>query len=156
MNIQVGDFAPLFCLPSSDGEKFNVEAFRGKKVILYFYPKDMTPGCTTQACDFRDYQSEFAKHHAVIVGISVDSMTRHMKFIDKYQLPFLLLSDEDHTVCEQYGVWQLKKMAGREYMGIVRTTFIIDEEGKVIQIYSKVRVKNHIEEVLRFLQESMK
>lgn len=154
MHIEVGDFAPLFCLPSSSGEEFCLEKLRGKKVILYFYPKDMTPGCTTQACDFRDYQSEFAKYNAVIVGISLDSIARHMKFIDKHQLSFPLLSDEAHIVCEQYGVWQLKKMAGREYMGIVRTTFVIDEEGKVIQIYPKVRVKNHIEEVLRFLQEN--
>ena len=114
----------------------------------------MTPGCTTEACNFRDYQSEFNQLNAVIVGVSKDPIARHLKFIQKYQLPFLLLSDENQKVCEQYGVWQLKKLAGKEYMGIVRSTFIIDEEGKILHIYSKVRVKDHIEDILSFLQYS--
>ena len=154
MKIKIGDAAPLFCLPASDGSSFCLCDMKGKKVILYFYPKDMTPGCTTEACNFRDYQSEFNQLNAVIVGVSKDPIARHLKFIQKYQLPFLLLSDENQKVCEQYGVWQLKKLAGKEYMGIVRSTFIIDEEGKILHIYSKVRVKDHIEDILSFLQYS--
>ena len=154
MKIKIGDAAPLFCLPASDGSSFCLNDMKGKKVILYFYPKDTTPGCTTEACNFRDYQSEFNQLNAVIVGVSKDPIARHLKFIQKYQLPFLLLSDENQKVCEQYGVWQLKKLAGKEYMGIVRSTFIIDEEGKILHIYSKVRVKDHIEDILSFLQYS--
>ena len=154
MKIKIGYAAPLFCLPASDGSSFCLNDMKGKKVILYFYPKDMTPGCTTEACNFRDYQSEFNQLNAVIVGVSKDPIARHLKFIQKYQLPFLLLSDENQKVCEQYGVWQLKKLAGKEYMGIVRSTFIIDEEGKILHIYSKVRVKDHIEDILSFLQYS--
>ena len=154
MKIKIGDAAPLFCLPASDGSSFCLSDMKGKKVILYFYPRDMTSGCTTEACNFRDYQSEFNQLNAVIVGVSKDPIARHLKFIQKYQLPFLLLSDENQKVCEQYGVWQLKKLAGKEYMGIVRSTFIIDEEGKILHIYSKVRVKDHIEDILSFLQYS--
>lgn len=151
MLAEVGKIAPQFCLPSSEGDTFCLENYKGKKVVLYFYPKDMTPGCTTEACDFRDRTKEFEDMQAEIVGISIDSLARHAKFIEKHQLPFLLLSDEDHAVCEMYGVWQEKKMAGRTYMGVVRTTFIIDEEGKIEYVFPKVRVKNHIEEVLVYL-----
>lgn len=117
-------------------------------MLLYFYPKDMTSSCTQQACDFRDRHAEFEGLNTVILGISVDPMKQHDKFIAKYGLPFTLLSDEEHAVAEQYGVWQLKKMYGKEYMGMVRSTFLIDEEGRLIQEWSKVRVKGHIEAAL--------
>lgn len=122
--------------------------YRGQRVLLYFYPKDMTSSCTQQACDFRDRHAEFEGLNTVILGISVDPMKQHDKFIAKYGLPFTLLSDEEHAVAEQYGVWQLKKMYGKEYMGMVRSTFLIDEEGRLIQEWSKVRVKGHIEAAL--------
>lgn len=153
MSIKVGENAPEFCLPSSNGDTFCLKDYKGKKIVLYFYPKDMTPGCTTEACDFRDRTSEFAELNTIIVGISMDSITRHGKFIEKHQLPFQLLSDENHEVCEAYGVWQEKKMMGKTYMGIVRSTFIIDETGKIARVFSKVRVKNHIEEILQQLSE---
>lgn len=145
--------APDFTLLNEKGEQVSLSDFRGKKVILYFYPKDMTPGCTTQACDFRDNHESFADLNAVILGVSADSQTRHQKFIEKYDLPFSLLVDEDHEVCEKYGVWVLKKNFGKEYMGIERSTFLIDEEGIIIKEWRKVRVKNHIEDVLNFLRE---
>jgi len=145
--------APEFTLLNEKEEPVRLSDYRGKKVILYFYPKDMTPGCTTQACDFRDQHESFADLNAVILGVSGDSAARHTKFIEKYDLPFSLLVDENHEVCEKYGVWVLKKNFGKEYMGIERSTFLIDEEGISIKEWRKVRVKNHIEEVLEFLRE---
>jgi peroxiredoxin Q/BCP len=145
--------APEFTLLNEKEEPVRLSDYRGKKVILYFYPKDMTPGCTTQACDFRDQHESFADLNAVILGVSGDSAARHTKFIEKYDLPFSLLVDENHEVCEKYGVWVLKKNFGKEYMGIERSTFLIDEEGIIIKEWRKVRVKNHIEEVLEFLRE---
>ncbi|WP_342571790.1 thioredoxin-dependent thiol peroxidase [Paenibacillus sp. FSL R5-0749] len=148
MTLTVGEVAPDFELPSSTGEKVKLSDYRGQRVLLYFYPKDMTSSCTQQACDFRDRHAEFEGLNTVILGISVDPMKQHDKFIAKYGLPFTLLSDEEHAVAEQYGVWQLKKMYGKEYMGMVRSTFLIDEEGRLIQEWSKVRVKGHIEAAL--------
>ncbi|TSI10865.1 thioredoxin-dependent thiol peroxidase [Lysinibacillus sp. BW-2-10] len=145
--------APNFTLLNEKEEKVTLSDFRGKKVVLYFYPKDMTPGCTTEACDFRDHYETFTDLNAVILGVSGDNASKHTKFIEKYGLPFSLLVDEDHEVCEKYGVWVLKKMYGREYMGIERTTFLINEEGIVEKEWRKVKVKNHIEEVLIYLQE---
>ncbi|MFC5542014.1 MAG: thioredoxin-dependent thiol peroxidase [Bacilli bacterium] len=145
--------APEFTLMNEKGEPVSLSDFIGKKIVLYFYPKDMTPGCTTEACDFRDHYESFADLNAVILGVSTDSAERHQKFIEKYDLPFSLLVDENHEVCEKYGVWVLKKNYGKEYMGIERSTFLIDENGVVIKEWRKVRVKNHIEEVLNYLRE---
>lgn len=142
-----------FTLPNAQGEMISLSDFRGKKVIVYFYPKDSTPGCTTEACDFRDASEAFAAKNTVILGISADSQKRHQNFISKYELPFELLSDVDHTVCEQYGVWQLKKNYGKEYYGIVRSTFLINESGELIQEWRSVKVKDHVAEALSFLEQ---
>ena len=150
--IKEGNKAPDFTALDQNGEKVKLSSFKGKKnVILYFYPKDMTPGCTTQACDFRDQQKNFKT--TVILGVSIDSQERHQKFIEKYDLPFKLLADTDKKVVKKYGVWQEKKLYGKIFMGIVRTTFLIDKNGTVRKIFPKVKVKNHIEEVLAELKE---
>ncbi|MCP1145943.1 thioredoxin-dependent thiol peroxidase [Lysinibacillus endophyticus] len=145
--------APDFTLLNEMENQISLSNYRGKKVVLYFYPKDMTPGCTTEACDFRDKHEEFSGLNAVILGISGDTAAKHTKFIEKYGLPFSLLVDEDHSVAEKYGVWVLKKMYGKEFMGIERSTFLINEEGIVEKEWRKVKVKNHIEEVLSYLRE---
>lgn len=145
--------APEFTLLNEKSEKVSLSDFQGKKVVLYFYPKDMTPGCTTEACDFKDHHATFSDLNAVILGVSGDSADKHTKFIEKYGLPFSLLVDEDHSVAEAYGVWVLKKMYGREYMGIERSTFLINEAGMIVKEWRKVRVKNHIEEVLTVLRK---
>ncbi|HIJ51022.1 MAG TPA: thioredoxin-dependent thiol peroxidase [Nitrospinae bacterium] len=150
--IKEGNKAPDFTALDQDGKKVKLSSFKDKKnIILYFYPKDMTPGCTTQACDFRDQQKNFKS--TVILGVSIDSQERHQKFIEKYDLPFTLLADIDKKVVQKYGVWQEKKLYGKTFMGIVRSTFIIDKTGTVRKIFVKVRVKNHIEEVLNALKE---
>jgi thioredoxin-dependent peroxiredoxin len=146
--------APDFTLTDSEGNAVSLSDYKGKQhVILYFYPKDNTPGCTTQACDFRDSHGEFEKLNAVILGVSPDSEASHTKFIDKHGLPFRLLVDEDHQVAEQYGVWTLKKNFGKEYMGIERSTFLIDPTGTVVKEWRKVRVKGHVEEALETLRQ---
>lgn len=155
MTLEVGGVAPNFTALASNGEKVSLSDFLGKNVILYFYPKDMTPGCTTEACDFRDNYDQFKELDVVILGVSGDSVERHKKFIDKHSLPFLLLADENHEICELYGVWKLKKNFGKEYMGIERSTFVIDKEGKLVKEWRKVRVKNHVEEALTFIKEEM-
>ena len=142
-----------FTLPASNGENVSLSDYKGKAVILYFYPKDATPGCTTEACDFRDSVKKSENEDAVILGISVDSVNSHEKFIEKNDLPFLLLSDPDHKVCEMYGVWQLKKNYGKEYMGIVRSTFLIDKDQNIVKEWRNVRVKNHVEEVTEELKK---
>ncbi|OIN65868.1 peroxiredoxin [Exiguobacterium sp. KRL4] len=142
-----------FTLPNAQGELISLSDYRGKKVVLYFYPKDSTPGCTTEACDFRDATEAFAAKNTVILGVSADSQKRHQNFISKYELPFELLSDVDHSVCEQYGVWQLKKNYGKEYYGIVRSTFLINESGELIQEWRSVKVKDHVTEALSFLDQ---
>ena len=150
--IKEGSKAPDFTALDQDGKKVKLSSFRDKKnIVLYFYPKDMTPGCTTQACDFRDQQKNFKS--TVILGVSIDSQERHQKFIEKYDLPFTLLADVDKKVVQKYGVWQEKKLYGKKFMGIVRSTFIIDKTGTVRKIFVKVKVKNHIEEVLNSLKE---
>jgi peroxiredoxin Q/BCP len=148
-----GNLAPDFELPSSTGETVKLSDYRGQRVLIYFYPKDMTSSCTQQACDFRDRHEEFKGVNTVILGISIDPMKQHDKFIAKYGLPFILLSDEEHQVAEKYGVWQLKKMYGKEYMGMVRSTFLIDEEGVLLKSWLKVRVKGHIEAALEAVQQ---
>lgn len=149
----VGKKAPDFTLNNERGEQVSLEQYKGKYVVLYFYPKDMTPGCTTQACDFRDAHEDFSSLNAVILGVSMDDANRHTKFIEKHALPFSLLVDENHAVSEKYGVWVLKKMYGKEFMGIERSTFLIDPEGIVIKEWRKVKVKNHIEEVLETIRQ---
>ncbi|EOV9527666.1 thioredoxin-dependent thiol peroxidase [Bacillus cytotoxicus] len=151
--ITVGEMAPDFTLEASNGEQIKLSDFRGKHVVLYFYPKDMTPGCTTEACDFRDAYGVFQENDTVILGVSPDPANRHVKFIEKYELPFLLLVDEDHKVAEQYGVWKLKKNFGKEYMGIERSTFLINKNGELVQEWRKVRVKGHVEEVLESIKK---
>ncbi len=150
--VKEGNKAPDFSAADQDGNKVKLSSFKGKKnVVLYFYPKDMTPGCTTEACNFSDQFKKFK--NTKILGVSVDSPERHQKFIEKYDLPFTLISDVDQKVVNKYGVWQEKKLYGRKFMGIVRSTFIIDKAGVVRKIFLKVKVKNHIDEVLDALKE---
>ena len=154
MTVVVGEKAPDFTLLSNDGKRVQLKDFAGQNVVLYFYPKDMTPGCTTQACDFRDFHEDFSELNAVIIGVSPDPINRHEKFIEKYNLPFLLLADETHEVAEAYGVWKLKKNFGKEYMGIERSTFIINKEGIIVKEWRKVKVKGHVEEALTFIKQN--
>lgn len=148
MTLTVGDKAPAFNLPTDGGGTLALKDLKGKTVVLYFYPKDDTPGCTTEAQGFRDAIKDFEKAGAVIVGASKDSVARHDKFKAKYDLPFHLVSDEDGTLCEAYGVWVEKNMYGRKYMGIQRATFLIDGTGVIREIWPKVKVKEHTAEVL--------
>lgn len=147
-----GKKAPKFSLPDSNGVKVSLDDYKGWKVILYFYPKDMTSGCTKEACDFRDQFPNFKKIKTVVLGVSPDSVTSHKKFADKYDLPFTLLSDEKKEVVEKYGVWKEKSMYGRKYMGVERTTFVIDEEGKIMKVFPKVKVNGHVEEVIKVIK----
>ena len=150
--VKEGNKAPDFTGKNQGGEPIKLSSFRGKKnVVLYFYPKDMTPGCTTEACDFRDQYKNFKT--TVILGVSIDPPERHQKFIDKYSLPFALISDENKKIVNKYGVWQKKQLYGKTFMGIVRSTFIIDKKGAVRKIFPKVKVKGHINEVLEALKE---
>lgn len=146
--IKIGAAAPDFTAPADGGASIRLKDLRGKKVVLYFYPKDNTPGCTTESCDFRDAYAQFQAKDAVILGVSPDSVKSHDKFKQKFDLPFALISDEDHKIAEAYGVWQEKSMYGRKYMGIVRSTFVIDEKGKIAAIYDKVKVNGHALDVL--------
>lgn len=143
-----GDKAPSFAMDTNDGEHVTLDSLKGKNVVLYFYPKDDTPGCTIEAKDFRDLYEEFEKANTVIIGVSKDSVKSHEKFKDKYCLPFPLGADEDGKVCEAYGVWVEKSMYGKKYMGIQRATFLIDDKGIIQQIWPKVSVKGHAKEVL--------
>ncbi len=151
--VEVGKKAPQFTLPETNGGKVSLADFKGKKVVLYFYPKDNTSGCTKEACGFRDVYPEFLQNNTVIIGVSKDSCESHLKFMQKHELPFLLLCDEEHKVMEKYGVWVKKSMYGKKYMGTERATFIIDEKGKVKKIFRKVKVAKHIEEVKKALAE---
>lgn len=155
MAVEVGKKAPNFQLENQAGEVVSLTDYAGKNIVLYFYPKDMTPGCTTQACDFRDNYADFDKLNTVVLGISPDPIERHQKFIDKHDLPFPLLADTDNEVAKLYDVWKLKKMFGKEYYGIERSTFIIDEQGVIQKEYRKVRVKGHIAETLEFVKENL-
>jgi thioredoxin-dependent peroxiredoxin len=149
--VAVGERAPDFALTSDDGRRYALRDFRGKKVVLYFYPKDDTPGCTKEACSFRDNLARVTSKGAVVLGVSRDDTASHAKFRDKYDLNFPLLSDDDGKVTDAYGVWKMKNLYGREFFGIVRTTFLIDEEGKISRIWPKVRVEGHTDEVLAAL-----
>ncbi|AAO90485.2 thioredoxin-dependent thiol peroxidase [Coxiella burnetii] len=148
MSIEVGQKAPIFTLPTDEGEMLSLDDLKGKKVILYFYPKDDTPGCTKEACGFRDVWSQLSKAGVVVLGISKDSVKAHQSFKQKYNLPFTLLSDKDNTVCEQYGVMVDKNRFGKKYKGIERTTFLIDEEGVISAVWPKVKVDGHVAEVV--------
>ncbi len=151
--LDIGKKAPAISLLNQDGKKINLKDFLGKKVVLYFYPKDDTSGCTKEACSFRDDFPKFSKVDAVILGISPDPVKSHKKFADKYSLPFNLLADDEKKVVEKYGVWKEKSMYGRKYMGVVRTTFIIDEKGKIKNIFNKVKVDGHNKEVMEALKD---
>lgn len=140
--------APDFAMLDETGVSRKLSDYRGKDVVLYFYPKDDTPGCTAEACAFRDDYNDYEKAGVVILGVSADSPKSHAKFKEKYGLPFTLLSDEDHKVCEQYGVWAKKKMMGREYMGILRTTYLISKEGLVKKVFENVKPAGHSQEIL--------
>lgn len=153
MSLKVGDKAPAFKLKNQDGETISLNDLKGKPVVLYFYPKDNTSGCTKEACNFRDEFPKFRKIKAEIIGVSADSVESHKKFADKYKLPFNLLSDEKKEVLEKYGVWQEKSMYGKKYMGIVRTTFVIGSDGKIKKIFPKVKVDNHNKEVMEALKK---
>lgn len=152
MALKEGDKAPEFKVSASNGETVSLKSFKGKRVVLYFYPKDDTPGCTVEACGFRDSYKKIDKAGAVVIGVSPDSLKSHDKFIAKYDLPFLLLADEEKEVCKAYGVWVKKSMYGREYMGVQRATFIISGAGKIEKIYPKVTPKEHEVEILDFLK----
>jgi peroxiredoxin Q/BCP len=146
--LQIGDKAPAINAIDQNENPVNLESFIGKKVVLYFYPKDMTPGCTAQSCNLSDNYQLLLDEGYDVLGVSCDSVKRHQKFIAKHNLPFNLISDEDQKVVNDYGVWQLKKFMGREYMGIVRTTFIIDENGLISDIISKVNTKEHSSQII--------
>jgi len=148
----VGKKAPDFALPSTDGTTIRLKNFRGKNVVLYFYPKDDTSGCTKEACSFNDNLSSMKKHGAIVLGVSADPVASHVRFSEKYGLQFPLLSDESKEVLKSYGVWKKKSMYGRSYMGIERATFVIDERGVIRKIFSKVKVNGHTEEVIKALQ----
>jgi peroxiredoxin Q/BCP len=151
---KIGNMAPAFSLPDQDGKKASLKDFRDKSnVVLYFYPKAMTPGCTNQACGIRDTRAEFKKAKTVVLGVSPDPVARLAKFIDKEDLNFTLLSDEDRSVTEKYGCWGLKKFMGRESMGVLRTTFIIGKDGRLKHIMDKVKTKSHHEDVLALIKE---
>lgn len=150
----VGNLAPEFSLKDQNGNLVNLSDFKDKKhVVLYFYPKAMTPGCTTQACGIRDHKKDFDERDTVVLGVSPDPVKRLPKFIEKENLNFTLLSDEDHAVAEQYGCWGMKKFMGKEFMGLIRTTFIIDKEGKLVKLLDKFKTVTHHEDVLKVLDE---
>lgn len=149
--IKVGKPAPDFELPATNGGTITLKQYRGRKVIIYFYPKDLTPACTQQSCDFRDSAIQFEDLNAVILGVSTNDLKTHYRFIEKYELPFILLTDPEHQLCELFGVWQEKKLYGRTYMGIVRSTFLIDEDGLLVQEWRNIKVKGHVEAVKQAL-----
>jgi thioredoxin-dependent peroxiredoxin len=147
--LKIGDKAPDFKLTADDGKIYSLKDFNGKRIILYFYPKNMTSGCTAEACNFRDNIKLFQKKNSVVIGVSKDNTESHKKFKSKYELPFTLLSDENMEMLKAYNVWKEKSMYGRKYMGIERTTYIIDEKGIIKEIFNKVKVTGHVEEILK-------
>jgi thioredoxin-dependent peroxiredoxin len=153
MPLQEGIQAPKFSLPDDSGKVRTLSDYLGQPVVLYFYPKDDTPGCTTEACNFRDDYSAYQDSGVVILGVSPDTVTKHTKFKEKYSLPFTLLADSDHSVCEQYGVWGRKKYMGREYDGVFRTTFLIGSDGMLLKVFQDVKPAEHSAEVLQALKE---
>ena len=155
MPLEIGSIAPTFDLPTDGGGTLSFILHKGKKVVLYFYPKDMTLGCTKESEEFRDRSTEFVSANTIIIGVSKDSVKRHDKFKAKYQLPFTLISDEEGVLCEVYNVWRMKKMYGKEYLGIVRTTYLLDESGHIQAVWDKIRIKGHVDAVLKVAQGSL-
>lgn len=151
--LEEGKRAPAFTLPSTEGDRFRLTEHRGRWIVVYFYPKDLTPGCTTEAENFRDQFDAFEEQGALVVGISPDPMPQHERFAEKLDLNFPLLTDRDAKVASKYGVWRTKKNYGREYLGIVRSTFLVDPSGKVARIWDNIRVKGHVDKVLQALAE---
>lgn len=151
--LEVGTQVEDFCLPNQDEEEICLRDLKGKWIVLYFYPKDNTPGCTTEACDFTAALPDFTDLDAIVLGVSPDSPEKHRKFIEKKELGITLLADEEKELCNQFGIWQLKKFMGKEYMGVVRSTFIIDPDGKIAANWTKVKVKEHVDAVKAKLQE---
>ncbi|WP_304749769.1 thioredoxin-dependent thiol peroxidase [Dubosiella newyorkensis] len=151
--LEVGTKAPDFTLQDQDGKDVSLSDFKGKKVILYFYPKDNTSGCTKQACAFKELYPDFMEKDAIVLGVSKDSVASHKKFQEKYQLPFELLSDPEHKVIEQYDVWKEKSMYGKKYMGIVRSTYLIDEEGNIEKALEKVKPQQNPEQMLKLVED---
>ncbi|MFT5692347.1 MAG: peroxiredoxin Q/BCP [Oceanicoccus sp.] len=153
---KIGNLAPVFSLKDQDGNLVNLKDFRGEKnVVLYFYPKAMTPGCTVQACGIRDNRDAFEALNTIVLGVSPDAVERLPKFIQKQRLNFTLLSDEDHSVADKYGCWDMKKFMGREFMGLIRTTFVIDVNGRLMTVLDKFKTKTHHEDVLAYLEEHL-
>jgi peroxiredoxin Q/BCP len=150
-HLKVGELAPDFELTSDSGTKVKLSSLRGQRVVVYFYPKDDTPGCTTQACGFRDNYVNIQEKHAVVLGISPDGEKSHVRFKTKFNLPFTLLSDEDHVVAETYGVWGEKSMMGKTYMGIIRSHFVVDEQGKLIDLQYKIKPEASVEGALKMI-----
>lgn len=150
--LDIGDKVPDFELPSSSGREMSLSDFKGKKIVLYFYPKDDTPGCTVEACDFRDTQADFSALNAIIVGVSKDALNSHEKFIEKYKLPFVLLSDTDLKLMEAFGVWKEKTMYGKTALGVSRSTFLIDENGILIKAWPNIKATGHVGKVLEELK----
>ncbi|CAM4157383.1 thioredoxin-dependent thiol peroxidase [Paenibacillus alkaliterrae] len=146
--LKAGDKVLNFKLQASNGTDVELSDYAGKKLVIYFYPKDMTPGCTTESCDFRDFNGEFGTYDAEVIGISPDDLASHEQFVDTHKLPFLLLSDTEHTVSELFGVWKLRSWDGKEFMGIERSTFLINEEGTLVKEWRSVSVDGHVKEVL--------
>ncbi|TNE56127.1 MAG: thioredoxin-dependent thiol peroxidase [Bacteroidetes bacterium] len=151
--IQKGEMAPSFISVDQQGKEFDSGQLKGKKWVLYFYPKDMTPGCTTQACNIRDHHQELQSKGITVVGVSMDSVKRHQRFTNKYELPFTLLADEERKVIDLFGVWGEKKFMGRVFDGILRTTFVIDEKGEVLEVITRPKTKAHAEEIFAIYQE---
>ena len=151
--LEVGTQAPAFTLPDQNGNLVSLSDFAGKKVVLYFYPKDNTPGCTRQACAFAQSDPEFQARNVVVIGVSKDSVVSHLKFAQKYELPFILLSDPELRAIQAYGVWQEKKLYGKVSMGVVRSTYLIDEQGVIIKVMPKVKPDSNAQEILGFLSE---
>lgn len=152
--LTTGKIAPDFELPDQDEKRHKLSSYKGKWVLIYFYPKDFTPGCTTEACEIRDSFEDFEKHNAIVLGVSTDSAKSHKKFAKKYNLPFALLADPDNYVVKKYGVWGPKKMMGREFLGTKRTSFLVNPEGKIVKIYEDVKPKTHAKDVLEDIKES--
>lgn len=150
--LKVGDMAPDFEATTDTGERINLSDYRGKRVVVYFYPKDDTPGCTTQACSFRDSYAEIEEQNAVVLGISPDDQASHQKFKTKYNLPFTLVVDNDHAIAEAYGVWGEKSMYGKTYMGIIRSHFVVDEAGKLVGVHYNVKPEASLPDALQSLQ----
>jgi peroxiredoxin Q/BCP len=149
--LKIGDPAPDFSLPADNGQTVSLKDFRGKKVILYFYPKDDTPGCTSQACGFRDSYPQIEERNAVVIGVSPDDVKSHQKFKTKFDLPFLLVADTDHALAEAYGVWAEKSMYGKKFMGIQRSHFVIDEEGRLLDVQGKISPADSVSQALKIL-----